>query len=508
MNAPAKNHGSSSHEQCAVFSQATPCELVIFDCVDTIRFSTDVSAFYARYPKTPNRDPKFRPHRSPRAPTNQRFKHRMPIDTLCQHQTHLITTDSSPDTQLRAAAAAAAASATAAAIAAAAAAAAPPPPPPPATVAARLLSLCTGSITHVPKDGACLFSAALLELKRLLCEPGPACDSTRHNSEWGMLAFHSAFALRQQTAAWIYHHADCSFGDIPLRDWIGHETGETVSQYCSRMKLPTEWGGVIELFAISRIFGVGVWVYEPTANSGVYAPGRPAAPYMRRTHALEPPAAAAAAAPGDRAASGAACLLYNGTSHYDVFSPAVGPALKVPRGLPASAENARRVHQMLRCSEDLDLSRCTTLAPEMLRCWEDISWDDLSCVTALAPPAARGADDAPRPSPPPPPPPPLIGCLGRVIREQPPTLEPLSFAFKAAPPSPPLRGGGGFAASSHGASTGDEQAGGRPSAVDVGTAAALMPAGTTPRLARRPVRTVWPWQRRRAGQLQLQDVRV
>ena len=99
-----------------------------------------------------------------------------------------------------------------------------------------------------------MFSAALLELKRLLCESGPACGSTRHTE--GML--HSAFALRQQTAAWIYHHADCSFGDIPLREWIGHETGETVSQYCSRMRLPSEWGGVIELFAISRIFGVGV----------------------------------------------------------------------------------------------------------------------------------------------------------------------------------------------------------------------------------------------------------
>ena len=413
---------------------------------------------------------------------NQRFKHRMSIDmSLCQHETHLDTTGSSPDTPLHSAAVAAAAAATAAAIdaAAAAAAAAAPPPPPPATAAARLLSLCTGTITHVPKDGACLFSAALLELKRLLCEPGPACDSARH-SEWGMLAFHSAFALRQQTAAWIYHHADCSFGDIPLREWIEHETGETVSQYCSRMKLPTEWGGVIELFAISRIFGVGVWVYEPTANSGVYAPGRPAAPYMRRTHALEPPVAAAAAR--DRAAGGAACLLYNGTNHYDVFSPAVGPALKAPRGLPA--ENARRVHQMLRCSEDLDLSRCT----------------------ALAPPAAGGAEDALRP---PPVLPPLIGSLGRVIDEQHPALKPLSLVTKAALPSPPLRGGGGFAATSHGATIGDEQAGGGgPSAADVGTAAVLAPAGTTPRLARRPVRTAWPWQRRRAGQLQLQDVRV
>ena len=428
---------------------------------------------------------------------NQLVKQHMPIDT--SHQYHIKTIGSSPDTPLQVAAAAAAAAATAAAIAAGAAAVAAASPPT-ATTAAQRLSLCTGTTTHVPKDGACLFSAALLELKRLLC------DSMRHSE--GML--HSAFALRQQTAAWIYHHADCSFGDIPLREWIGHETGETVSQYCSRMRLPTEWGGVIELFVISRIFGVGVWIYERAASPEVYAPGRPAAPYMRRTHALEPPAvAAAAAASGERTASGAACLLYDGSSHYDVFSPAAGPALKIPRGLPAGAENARHVHQVLRCSDDLDLSRCTALAPEVPRCWEDASWHDLGCVAALAPPAASGAGDALRP---PPPPPPLVGFLGRVVAgEQPPVLKPRSLAIKAALPSPPLRGGGGFAACSHGASTGDEleQAGGGSSAVDFGTAAALAPTGSAPRLARRPVRKVWPWRsRRRAGELQLQEVRV
>ena len=169
----------------------------------------------------------------------------MRIDT--SHQYHLKTTGSSPDTPLQAAAAAAAAAATATAIAAAAAAVAAASPPT-ATTAAQRLSLCTGTITHVPKDGACLFSAALLELKRLLCESGPACGSTRHSE--GML--HSAFALRQQTAAWIYHHADCSFGDIPLREWIVHETGETVRDRrrgwrvarCARWAAPCGRGGV------------------------------------------------------------------------------------------------------------------------------------------------------------------------------------------------------------------------------------------------------------------------
>ena len=437
---------------------------------------------------------------------NQFVKQHMRIDT--SHQYHLKTTGSSPDTPLQAAAAAAAAAATASAIAAAAAAVAAASPPT-ATTAAQRLSLCTGTITHVPKDGACLFSAALLELKRLLCESGPACGSTRQSE--GML--HSAFALRQQTAAWIYHHADCSFGDIPLREWIGHETGETVSQYCSRMRLPSEWGGVIELFAISHIFGVGVWIYERAAHSEVYAPGRPAAPYMRRTHALEPSAVvAAAAASGEECvASGAACLLYDGSSHYDVFSPAAGPAPKIPRGLPAGAENARHVHQLqvLRCSDDLDLSRCTALAPEVPCCWEDASWHDLGCVAALAPPATSGTDDALRP---PPPPPPLVGFLDRLVAgEQPPVLKPRSLAIKAALPSPPLRGGGGFAVCSQGASTEDEleQADGGSSAVDFGTAAALALTGSAPRLARRPVRKVWPWRsRRRAGELQLQEVRV
>ena len=109
---------------------------------------------------------------------------------------------------------------------------------------------------------------------------------------------------------------------------------------------------------------------------------------MRWHLALRSILATTAAASGERAASGAACLLYDGSSHYDVFSPAAGPALKIPRGLPAGAENARHVHQVLRCSDDLDLSRCTALAPEVPRCWEDASWHDLGCVAALAPPSA------------------------------------------------------------------------------------------------------------------------
>lgn len=107
--------------------------------------------------------------------------------------------------------------------------------------AASLLDVCHGTTTHVAKDGSCLFSSALLELKRLLCDKSA---TTAFNLAYGMLSYHSAYALRQQSAAWIEHHANDMYMDLPLRAWIAHETGESVEEYVERMRNPTQWGGV------------------------------------------------------------------------------------------------------------------------------------------------------------------------------------------------------------------------------------------------------------------------
>ena len=332
--------------------------------------------------------------------------------------------------------------------------------------AAPLLGVCTGEVTPVSKDGSCLFSAALHELKRLLIDKGGhAPPSERpYRSAYGMLAFHSAYGLRQQTAAWIAAHAEDTFGGLKLHEWIEAETGESVEQYCQRMRLPTEWGGVIELFAIAQLFGVSVWVYETARNAGLYAPGRAAVACMRRTHVLEPTAAAA---------GGAACLLYNGINHYDVFTPAIGPSLRrVGLFAAAGAEYVRRSHQLQRCSEDLDLS---CFAP------------------GARPPFVLTAAAAP---------------------SDPPTKPPL--------PSPPLRGGGGFsaaAAASLAAPVADEPRVGSNTAGTAEDAARVAvvapPAIPALALAGRPAPLAAPARRRRwawRGQRQLpaasQDVRV
>ena len=223
--------------------------------------------------------------------------------------------------------------------------------------AASLLSLCTGTVKCIPKDGSCLFSAALLELKRLLCDP---------SMPYTLLAHHTAYGLRKQCAAWVSLHSDDTYEGLSLGDWIKHETNESVAEYVERMSLANEWGGVVELFAISRLFGVSVWVYEPVKperaplNAGSVC-------YMRRTHVFDGAAAASATAPtavSQQAASGAVCLLYNGVNHYDVFSPAVGATLHAIASLLGAeaasgargAEAVRHSQQLLRCSDDLDLS--------------------------------------------------------------------------------------------------------------------------------------------------------
>ena len=57
--------------------------------------------------------------------------------------------------------------------------------------------------------------------------------------------------------------------------------------------------------------------------------------------------ASAAAAATTTAVGGAACLLYNGINHYDVFTPAIGPSLRrVGLFAAAGAEYVRRSHQL------------------------------------------------------------------------------------------------------------------------------------------------------------------
>lgn len=222
--------------------------------------------------------------------------------------------------------------------------------------AASLLSLCTGTVKCIPKDGSCLYTAALVELKRLLCDP---------TMPYALLAHHTAYGLRQQCAAWVSLHSDDTYEGLSLADWIRHETNENVAQYVERMGLANEWGGVVELFAISRLFGVSVWVYEPvTRERAPLSAGT--VRYMRRTHVFDGAAASAttSSAASQQAASGAVCLLYNGVNHYDVFAPAVGATLQAIASLLGAeavsgargAEAIRHSQQLLRCSDDLDLS--------------------------------------------------------------------------------------------------------------------------------------------------------
>lgn len=52
-----------------------------------------------------------------------------------------------------------------------------------------------------------------------------------------------------------------------MHQWIEFETGESLAAYCDRMSIPISWGGVIELYLLTRVFGVAVNLWEPMEAS-------------------------------------------------------------------------------------------------------------------------------------------------------------------------------------------------------------------------------------------------
>ena len=169
----------------------------------------------------------------------------------------------------------------------------------------------TGRIDPVPMDGNCLFTSAFRELARL--------------RRAGSVA--SPAELRAAIVEWVrIKGSETECAELTLAQWISLETEEELEQYIARMRRNGEWGGIIELYALTEMFDVCTCVYEPGA---VTSTGRRA--HVRR-HALEAGNRPEGAPPPPRAH-----LHYNGTSHYSIFVPDEGQLVDEPRAVAAAA---------------------------------------------------------------------------------------------------------------------------------------------------------------------------
>mmetsp|Transcript_75952 Transcript_75952/g.158406 ORF Transcript_75952/g.158406 Transcript_75952/m.158406 type:complete len:447 (-) Transcript_75952:116-1456(-) len=94
-------------------------------------------------------------------------------------------------------------------------------------------------VIHQPGDGSCLFHSLCYHLR----------DGSTANS------------LRRDICQYIEQHPDMMIADTPIKDWIEWDSGGTVSQYARRMG-GHQWGGGIEMAAVTLMKRVNVHVYE------------------------------------------------------------------------------------------------------------------------------------------------------------------------------------------------------------------------------------------------------
>ena len=164
-----------------------------------------------------------------------------------------------------------------------------------------------------------MFSAALSELRRLGVagdidsrEPHAAqtSDVPPLRPMWGRTSTPGVQQLRDVLLDWVSQNGDAECAGLTIRQWVEFETGETLSSYERRLRRPAQWGGVVELYALTQCFRITVSVWEPAGSDGSFA----------RRHKLSAASAAPSKRPG-AARSPSAHLFYNGVNHYNVFVP-------------------------------------------------------------------------------------------------------------------------------------------------------------------------------------------
>ena len=98
---------------------------------------------------------------------------------------------------------------------------------------------CTGTVEYIRADGKCMFRAVLRELERLGRFSGTVAAGVDQ--------------LRLDLVTWVLYNRDALVSGMTVEEWIYAETTETFDKYTRRMKGLREWGGIIELFALTQV---------------------------------------------------------------------------------------------------------------------------------------------------------------------------------------------------------------------------------------------------------------
>jgi len=77
----------------------------------------------------------------------------------------------------------------------------------------------------------------------------------------GRLVNESPNNVRQSVCNYMDENLDTLYQGMQIKDWIQWQTNSTPTQYISRMRNSSTWGGAMEIAMCTRIYKVDIHVY-------------------------------------------------------------------------------------------------------------------------------------------------------------------------------------------------------------------------------------------------------
>mmetsp|Transcript_50388 Transcript_50388/g.126933 ORF Transcript_50388/g.126933 Transcript_50388/m.126933 type:complete len:527 (-) Transcript_50388:57-1637(-) len=136
--------------------------------------------------------------------------------------------------------------------------------------------------------------APIVRNARVITQPGDG-SCLFHSLSYGLSNGSNAASLRREICGYIAKNPDMTIADTAIEEWIRYDSNDTVSQYAQRMA-GGNWGGGIEMAALTKMKGVNVHVYEKCREG------------YKRISAFESPGARKTIS-----------VLYQGRMHYDAI---------------------------------------------------------------------------------------------------------------------------------------------------------------------------------------------
>lgn len=98
----------------------------------------------------------------------------------------------------------------------------------------------------IKKDGNCLFRAISIPLK----------------INYKM--------IKKMVSLYLEQNQNKKFNNIMLKEWINLSTNMNVKEYCQIVKEEGYWGGELELFSMSNIFFINIFILKNNYNEKKY----------------------------------------------------------------------------------------------------------------------------------------------------------------------------------------------------------------------------------------------